>query len=214
MSNDKIYRNSARDNSAPPNKYIPNYKLMGLTPENGDSIARPLAVPIPKSEQEIQEALNNPRISRAVNTQLPYATEQPSPMGPGKSPMLNVGNNMEHTWSSVDGDIIMDDADLQNSSLSENDKMIDNNEFVSDKALGLPPSQPSKTLSSKDHTNSYVSNYIGEYILFLKGKIIFEGSLNDVQEEVRKLVFGADNLSVDDIEVLKRVKIKIGVFLE
>jgi len=218
--NEKIHRNPARVAAAGPSgpsgpdKYIPNYKLMGLTPQAGN-ISPPVAVviPVPKTEAEIQETLNNPRISR---TAIPYAVPGHSPMGTGKSPMLNVGNNMEHTWSSVDNEIIVDDLNLQNASMSEDKEMIDNNDFVSNEALGLP-SEPKKEVIDKKNSN-YTPNCIGEYILFVKGKIIYEGTLDNVQEEVRKIIFGANELyntsSVDDIEVLKRIKIKIGVFLE
>lgn len=64
-----------------------------------------------------------------------------------------------------------------------------------------------------------LKNDSDEYFLLAKKEIIFSGSLSSVEEEVRKIFYEEHELSskgitTDDLVVLKRVKIKIGVFLE
>jgi hypothetical protein len=56
-----------------------------------------------------------------------------------------------------------------------------------------------------------------EYILMIFGKVILSGSLNLVEEKVKSVIYGQAkefaSVSVDDIVVLKRVPIKVGVFV-
>jgi len=78
--------------------------------------------------------------------------------------------------------------------------MIDNNDFLPDLSqvvTNLPTNQ---------------------YLILINGIPFSEGSLEKVQEEVRALLFG-ENEKVKDVEpndiiVLKRVKVNVGVFLE
>lgn len=60
---------------------------------------------------------------------------------------------------------------------------------------------------------------VGDCILMIFGKIIFVGELNDVEEKVKSIIYGEDSdfsdkeVNADDIVVLKRLPIKIGVFI-
>ena len=57
-------------------------------------------------------------------------------------------------------------------------------------------------------------------MLLVSGEPVCSGPIEYVQEEARNLVFGEHPLynnnpvSVDDIIVIKRVQLKVGVFLE
>lgn len=58
-----------------------------------------------------------------------------------------------------------------------------------------------------------------EYVLILDGKLHFKGSAAEMNEYVSALVFGEhpdfpEPLSPDSLIVLKRVQVKVGVFLE
>src|SRR5512143_3135329 len=99
----KLIRNPDRNKPAPYKPYVPQYQVHGKDPQEyqgavvpgGIKLARPSALPS-----------DNPRSRRAPVRQ-PYADAGvTSPVGRGRGPVPNVGNNMEHTWSSVDGEIV------------------------------------------------------------------------------------------------------------
>src|SRR6202020_218615 len=72
----------------------------------------------------------NPRAKRMPMRQ-EYATASVSPVG--KDSIPNVGNSMEHSWSSVDGEM---GDDLSGQAIDPNHPMIDNNDELTDQALG------------------------------------------------------------------------------
>lgn len=230
----KVYKNPDRNKPANLKPYVPQYQQLGVEPAEYNSPLGPgnrvsLAKPVPLERND------NPRIKRPMISQ-PYAEAVPSPVGRGKGPLPNVGNNMEQTWSSVDGEIIDDISEADSDS---NQAMIDNNDFVSAAALGLPedtllevedvseekPAKPFLTEDDlqdaikKDSDFSELENLSeGEYVLMVTGTVVGYGSLEEIQEEARALVFGEhpswdEPVSIDDIVVLKRVPIKIGLFL-
>jgi hypothetical protein len=229
----KFYKNPARNKPSNYSSYVPQYQIMGLEPieVNKDGI-KSTNIVLPKTPLPN----DNPRAPRPL-IQQPYAEAMPSPVGRGRGLLPNVGNNMEQTWSGADGDIVDD--------LSENDPnhpMIDNNEFVSAAALGLPEEVmevQEEELSETQAQSSFLtenqlqealdedilSNVLpklgeDEYLLLVKGSAVCSGDLDDVQKQTRDLVFGEHQLCdgnpmpIDDIIVLKRIKIKIGLFLE
>ena len=59
-----------------------------------------------------------------------------------------------------------------------------------------------------------------KFVLLAKEEIIVIGSLADVEEEIRKIFYKEhvnkkyNLLSIDDLTVFKRMKIKVGVFVE
>lgn len=82
--------------------------------------------------------------------------------------------------------------------------------------------------SAEDYKESIIDDLDGplpsfqnfdEYVLLLEGKLHFKGSSAEMNEYVSALVFGEhpdfpEPLSPDDLIVLKRVQVKVGVFLE
>lgn len=118
----------------------------------------------------------------------------------------NVGNKMEHTWSGVDGDTISEGSDEY---LDPNHPMIDNNEFI-DAAdnFYVPESEEPLNVPNND------------YMLFIDNIFFISGSLEEIEKEVRLLVFGEHKLcegepvSPEMLSVYKRVSVKVGVFLE
>lgn len=249
MSTDKkvkVYKNPARNRPEPHKQYVPQYQLMGVEPDEYKSPLTPGYKP-----EVAAPSTDNPRAPRAVVRQ-PYAEAVPSPIGRGRGLLPNVGNNMEQTWSGVDG--VIDDLTVE-----PDQTMVDNNEYVSAAALGLPeeteeeilpqldevanpprkfftsqppaPAQPEeKTFLTKNElenalSEEYLSTVIKQleeedYLLLVSGQAICSGPEEYVQEQTRLLIFGEHELyggnpvSVDDIVVIKRAKIKVGVFLE
>lgn len=242
----KVYKNPERNRPEPHKQYVPQYQLMGVEPEAYKSPLAPgYAVPVAKTPSQ-----DNPRTQRPAIRQ-PYAEAVTSPVGRGRGLLPNVGNNLEQTWSGVDGEII-DDI----SGVDPNQTMVDNNDFVSATALGLPEEMeteedevlpsldevtnpPRKQFTDKPEdksfltknelqnalTEEYLSTVIkqldeNEYLLMVEGQAVCSGPEEYIQEQTRLLVFGEHELysgnpvSVDDIVVIKRAKIKVGVFLE
>ena len=225
----KIYKNKERGKAeVRKTSYVPQYQLMGVEPEEVKSaVAAGLRVSVQQPQTN-----DNPR-TRRVGIRQPYAEPLPSPVGRNKGPVPNVGNNMEHMWSSVDGEIIDDLSDFPD--LDPSQPMIDNNDFISDEALGLPPEElpsmdevkaptPKKFVTSKpeeDDTISVLTDLAeGDYLLMVNGVSVCSGAHEAIQEQAKLLVFGEHDLCdgnpipVDDIIVIKRVPIKIGLFLE
>jgi len=223
----KVYKNPARNSQENYKPYVPQYQLLGMEPEE---YKNPLVPSYQGTVSQASPSQDNPRMTRPVIRQ-PYAEAVTSPIGRGKGPIPNVGNNIEQTWASVDGDIVDDLSNVDGQSA-----IVDNNEFVSAASLGLPEESvikpPGKAFNfiteqdlsnpSKDRELNIILNELEEdsYLLMVHGGVVCSGPLDYIQEQVRLLIFGEHEicqenpLSTDDILVLKRIKIKVGVFLE
>lgn len=211
----KIYKNPARSEQEQRKPYTPQYQLMGVDPEEYKSAIAGAQAPVAGA----QSTSDNPR-TRKPGIRQPYAATTDSPIGRGRGPVPNVGNNMEHTWSSVDGEIIDDVA------LDANHPMVDNNEFVSTEALGDSKKQtftlpPTTVTPEVDEVLSILYTLTeGDYLLLVNGVTVCSGPVDDIQEQARLLVFGehemcdGNPIPVDGIVVVKRVPIKVGLFLE
>jgi hypothetical protein len=229
----KLYKNPDRSKPEQRKTYTPQYQVMGVEPEEYKSAIAPAGqLPVAATPQ----TADNPR-TRRPGIRQPYAETTASPIGRGRGPVPNVGNNMEHTWSSVDGEIV-DDISMDTAH-----PMIDNNEFVSAAALGLeeesheelptldevahPPqkkfvSPPATTvMPDADDVLPILHNLAeGDYLLLVDGVAVCSGPVDEIQEQARLLVFGehemcdGNPIPVDDIVVIKRIPIKVGLFLE
>jgi hypothetical protein len=138
--------------------------------------------------------------------------------------MPNVGNNIERTWADTD---VFDDFSTYESGdqVDPNHPMIDNNEDDPNNYADIPeviqsapePQQEGDTEESDNQSFQIENN---QYVLLVFGNILKVGTLEEVQSEVQKLIFGEHDLDLensittDDIIVLKRVNIKVGVFIE
>ena len=242
----KLYRNPERNKPANMQVHTPFYQQAGIEPQPYVSPTAPNYHAGAVRKAPLSK--DNPRAARPVLRQ-PYAESAPSPVGRGRGLLPNVGNNLEQTWTSVDGEII-DDI----SGFDPNAEMIDNNEFVSAEALGLPeevelsaeqeevPEHPAQTSWSPDELYVDKKNFLTEdelqgviqddslsqvihqleendYLLMVSGDCIASGPLEEIQEHARLMAFGEHPLcngvpvSIDEILVLKRVAIKVGLFL-
>ena len=242
----KVYKNPARNRPETVKPYVPQYQLLGREPEEYRSPLAPGYKPgVVQTPQK-----NNPRDPRPAIRQ-PYAEAVTSPIGRGRGLLPNVGNNIEQTWSSVDGEFVIDDI---SEPVDPNQPSVDNNEFVSAAALGLPEEtveiggesidnlrkavyaveeevfQEPQSFLTQDQLQEAInedglSGIIKElqeddYLLLVSGHAVCSGPQEQVEEEARLLVFGeheaygGNPVSIDDIIVIKRTKIKVGVFLE
>lgn len=226
----KFYKNPARNKAEAHNMYVPQYKLLDVEPEkyisptSNNSNVKIAMQKFPYSEE-------NQR-NRKPSIRQPYA-EIVEQVKIGALP--NIGNNVEQTWSSIDSEIIDDISDFDQS------KFIDNNDFVSENAFGqsamssfeekeeLPvldeiksPNYSKKIFTKKQSTFNIASLNDelneNEYMLFIESVPFCSGSLDLIQEELNLLVFGEHSefdksISIDDILIIKRVKLKVGAFI-
>lgn len=231
----KLIKNPDRNKPAPYKPYVPQYQVHGKDPQEYQggavvpgAIARP--APLPS---------DNPRARRAPVRQ-PYAEVATSPVGRGRGPVPNVGNNMEHTWSSVDGEIV---DDLSGQDIDPSQEMVDNNDFVTDSAFGyqsgptaadiqpnyqvFPPQAFEKEVQAnhipadpEDLLPVLTSLEEDDCLLIVSGVPVCSGPKDAIEDQARALVFGEHEMCdgnpvpVDDIIILKRVKVKVGLFLE
>jgi len=235
----KIYKNRDRKNVSSDYKpYVPQYQIEGKDPHKHNSAV------VPFNSKVARPSPVNPREKRPPFRQ-PYAVATPSPVGRG--PVPNVGNNMEHTWSSVDGEVV---DDLSGEIASPDEPMIDNNDFVSEEAMGYQsgitagdiPSQfkpqnvqieeggyeENEMMPQRHEFDSeagdlftIVSDLEDEsFLLIVAGTPLCSGPKVEVEEQARALVFGdhelcdGNEVPIDDIIILKRVKVKVGLYLE
>lgn len=151
-------RNTDLSDTAEHEKYVPQYRILGVSPElvNFANREEPLSddsviVESPENDLNHKEKENNFSIP-------------------------NIGNNMDHAWTE-------------------------------DSAAGVTRDPISLKNSDK-------------YILLAKEEILLIGSLASVEDMVRKIFYKEhhiekyNQISVDDLVVLKKMKIKIGIFVE
>ncbi len=231
--NVKLYKNPDREKPETMKRYVPQYQLMGVEPEEYHSATVPSGTLISRNTTQLPST--NPRAQRSSIRQ-PYAVQSPSPVGRGRGPVPNIGNNLEHTWSSVDGEIV-DDVSHQ----FDEHQLIDNNDFVTDSALNIDApndvdlslgqgqsfitERELKNALNKDsivNVENALSGYKfsdNEFILMIKNTVFAIGDKDFIEKTVKELVFGehpvceSNPISTEDLLVLKNIPIKIGVFL-
>ena len=231
MSNDKVkvYKNPARSKNnegVVRQPYVPQYQVLGLDPKEHESRTLPANVLITRGSSSD----DNPRIRRP-SVRLPYAEVADTFLSIGNDPIPNVGNNIEQTWSAIDGEIIDDiSGEVVPAPISE---LIDNNDYVSmgeiqdNEKVVSDDNRPFITKDVEvieavegDVDDSLLNVPDDQYILILKGKIVHIGSKKEVENLVSAMVFGElpapnnESVPVEDIIVLKKIKIKVGLFLE
>lgn len=211
---DKVLRNPARSEPEKIVHYTPQYKSLGIAPKEHHS------APVPKNAPLFKGSLENPRLPRPISPQ-PYA--ETDLVIPHKG-LPNVGNNMDISWASVDG--VIDDISSEEL-IDPEQSMIDNNEYVSAAALGLPKEEISADAMNEYHEPPNFSVFVecmqsvedNEYVLFVKGECLSCGSLESIEKDAQSLIFGEHELFknkpilVEHILIIKKVPMKIGVFL-
>jgi len=113
--------------------------------------------------------------------------------------------------------------DIDTSSM-RNTGYIDNNDDVfaiyRQPSMGKRAQAPSP-VQQKPQAKTMQSNSpsVGDYILMVNGRLILSGEFGSVEKRVKSILYKEDqeykdeDITIDDIVVLKRVEIKIGVFI-
>lgn len=236
MTKVKLYKNPDRKIPATYKPYVPAYEVHGLSPIE----ISPASVPAMQTQLTKHAPVvsrNNPRIrpTQVFRKNIPFADVPTSESPVGKGPLPNTGNNVETNWVSVDGEdfdsviIEEENSHLHKAALDPNHQMIDNNQDdasnyqdIPEQIPPPPENRPTYMVDDPGEDNEAESLDIGldDYVLIVSGNILSIGNLDVVQEEVKALCFGehelnkTNDITLDDIIVLKRVKLKVGVFLE
>jgi hypothetical protein len=162
---------------------------------------------------KIADIIKNP--SRLVpREQQPYIPEY---VQRGLEP--EIFGTIDH--SGVDEMVIDDEGESNLGAVSGH--MIDNNDYVD---FGFE----SKLQNQSTHKEPTIKNLAtklptskipetNEYILMVFGKIVLSGAGPIIENKVKAIIYGEDkefndlNVNIDDIVILKRMPIKIGVFI-
>lgn len=158
------------------------------------------------------DVIKNPnRANQRVQT--PY---EPEYLRKGIVPLPAPGSEI----SSLDGNTIDEDGFMSN---IDDGHIIDNNEYVNFGFDSKPTSrqvkqEQSAKVGSVEKADD--SPNIGDYILMVHGKLVLSGPIDVIESQVKAIMYGDDKsfsgieVSIDDLVVLKRVDIKVGIFVD
>lgn len=166
------------------------------------------------------DVIKNPR--RLVSTPIKVEPEHVRmgidvPEAPQKFVAPQAHPNTDDSFMGIDSSFFDENGEVS----VESGHIIDNNDFVS---FGVPTSQsplPKPSVNEKINEEENVdSPKVGDYILMVFGKLITAGSVKFIESKVKDIMYGDDpsfsglDVSADDIVVLKRVNIKVGIFID
>jgi len=118
--------------------------------------------------------------------------------------------------------LVSNNVNSGSSTFPHTSSMIDNNEFVSFNTENVNPGSSYKE-DPKQKTVEYMQDKsitpnVGEFILMIKGELVICGTISAVEDKARDVLYDNDldypNISSDDIIVLKRVSLKVGVHIK
>jgi len=178
------------------------------------------------------DVIKNP-LRDVPKTQIPYEPEhvrkgisvQPGPAVLGSRPIvkpISADTTIENTESffSLDKDVLDDDGNVIP---FDNGHVIDNNDFVNigyDSTPRRDRAEVPPVAANAPVENAPTAPQVGDYILMVMGKLVTSGDMEKIQARVKNIVYGDDptfatlEISMDDIVVLKRVNIKVGIFID
>ncbi len=144
---------------------------------------------------------------------------------------IAIANNraplVPETVSAVDGEPFNHDGAHTMTPKKKDGQIIDNNEYLS---FGFSPGKLDDAVENgdlidfdlevEDKPSAPTVPDVGEYILMIDGNIILSGPLDVIEEKVKGILYGEDIdfefkiVSQEDMIVLKRVEIQVGVFIK
>lgn len=181
---------------------------------------RPRQVPNNQSEHERYGI-----IPKQYNSSMYAGNTTASLLGATTSPPKRGGNIMNETVAEVDGvGVGFGEQDIPTRQANPKSHIIDNNEFMTydylaDREMEEAVENGGTIDLDKGKEKSSLPN-VGEYILMVSNKIILSGPLKVIEEKIQGILYGedidfeSDEISQEDIVVLKRVEIKAGVFIK
>jgi len=238
----KIYHNKQRDIPDNYKPYVPQYQLNGIEPAHyqgavvpsNTQVARPTAVnpregKRPSLRQPYAEAVNTPAIGVGkgklpnvgnnldqnwvdVDNQLIEDFDPNQPMIDNNDVMTDqaLGQNYQNGFTAQD----LSPPSQYGKVNIVNDNPLEPNQIIND-----PVSLNSH--HQEDELLSIVSDLQEElYLLIVSGAAICSGPKEEIEDQARAFIFGEHQLCegnptpIEEVLVLKKVKIKVGLFLE
>ena len=218
----RLYKNPKRNETETYSKYVPQYQQMGIEPLQAPQ--NPTFVVNAKNNQNKQK-----QNARSGPVTQPYAEVVEPAIGSNK-PFPNVGNNIEQTWSSLTNNIEDNFEHNEYNEYIEDQSLVDNNDYVTDNALGLSRRSNRQPHASEvvvqnnqsddslyDILKSLNSNY---YLLMIDDVPFCSGIDTEVEEIANQLIMGdheycdGQPIEIDRVLIIKKTKIKVGLFLE
>lgn len=223
----KLYKNPHRKESEPSvGHYTPQYQTMGLTPKKigGNELVGNVMIINNKPKEN-----DNPRTRVPTIRQQPYAEyAEPAP-DTRINTIPNVGNSMDHTWSGVDGELIDDlevdsDTEMIDNNMMETDELEVTDEGMLNPAFHFKGSSDENLDTDINYEGDGFEFFLGiaegQYILLIDGSVVAVGGKDEIVGLASLLVFGEHDICegnpipVDNISILKKMPIKVGIFLE
>lgn len=99
-------------------------------------------------------------------------------------------------------------------------EVIDNNDFVNLGPYDRREETPSQVTDNNAEQTLQETPKVGDYILMVNNRMVMSGTLSSIESKVKAIVYGEDEefasveISTDDIVVLKRLNIRVGIFIE
>jgi hypothetical protein len=123
----------------------------------------------------------------------------------------------EPTFSGLDGEIYDENSDTP-LRIDRDRHMVDNNDYLF--SFNETPIVDTITTQNTKATDTISSApQVGDYILMVNGKLLSSGTMSNIEKLVKSILykeyeeFKDQDINIDDIVVLKRVEIKVGVFV-
>jgi hypothetical protein len=193
--------------------YVPQYIEHNLKPLPMPSRRVPAEQTTPtvpflafNKKREAQSA-----VSPSVN--VPYA--EVGANRPPASRVLNVGNNIENGWTTVENLSAPSTFSIteRQEPVNPHQPMIDNNDFIdfTQEIAPVQPSRPPLKIEQSKPVSTPGLPAVGEYILVIRGELVASGTADAIEDQV--LSFIDETTDTDDIVVMKRIGIKIGAFI-
>jgi hypothetical protein len=196
MNNVKVYKNKLRNVKETYQPPVLQYQELGVVPLEYKSGIVPPNTPVIKP----QEAANRNRIP-SVRAESANQVVLPNIRPP------------QQTWAALDGDLF-------DETYNQPKEMVDNNNFYTEEAFGYSEEEDGNQDAA--HNLLSVVNELEDdsYLLLVHGDTICSGPVEEIESEARALIFGehalcnGEPISEESIVVLKKIKIKVGVFLQ
>jgi len=157
-------------------------------------------------------------VRQGINVQAAPKTPQPV-VKPLSEDLVSPYLGQMDSYMGLDGDGLDDNGNVIP---FDNGHVIDNNDFVNlgydstpRRNVDVPP-----VAAEAPVDNAAAAPQVGDYILMVMGKLVTSGDIEKIQAKVKNIMYGDDpafsslEISMDDIVVLKRVNVKVGIFVD
>ena len=192
-------------------------EMIGVQKMSDDIIKNPLrSIPKPTTTYEpeysrkgikVVEAPQNLTVPNAVVSA--YKKRDPNPPQEVFSSIDGINLDIDGNEITFERGHIIANNDLVDFRYGDIDNRAHDNDLLDEAFPNYDPIEPEEQNTPQ----------VGEYILMVLGKLITSGNIDKIEKQVRDIMYGDSDvfkgkeISINDIVVLKRVEIKVGIFV-